>query len=701
VLTVYVRLVAVGADCKVGTSGNAGASWSWTAPDSGGGFFGLGYDVARNLFACGNDGVFEWAAGTKGWKQILSFTSPTWTFGVPFGTPSRCHLITSRDDDNHLFVSALWSAYFPRGPMAGPLSGVFEVFRDGAGVWQVVDLRGGGHANGRDVFLETRPTPLGLGYDLFWHSTDLTYFVRCKRNPNRQECPVGTTGQEAPPPQANPPWVVLGHNPGDLHADDTRIVFEESSPYCVRFISSDGGIQRPTPGDCDGTGAWKYTDVGIRATEIYDFAMTDVTSSGNRPGLDLSIATQDNGGYAELAGTSEWQRRSDSDGIGIEATPTVSAAAVSTIHTYFKKSPGGDLIGGRGLDGLTTNSSAPFQPPFAGLRNGEPAHQLVTARGRYVLAVEPTAGSQAALFTSGDGVSWTRVITSGGTLAGFTNGLGGAAIEVANRPVQRLFIRARGRLWRINDVNKFGSPVGLNPKWAFGPYGVGDANHLLAFACDASTPNSCGYAQVIASDNGGLTWRLLPLVTRMATTDTKGNRYRLILDPASGPIFQQISSVGMSPVNPKLMVVGTQDVGLLASGDGGSSWQRMTTGPSLIQDIQFDSSGVPYLATFGSGMYAYPGIAPRRMSLTVGVDRNGRTIWQATVRTTTAKPVSGVTVQFSVVSESGIATRAGSATTNLSGRATIAVKAPARPHTVHAKAFGRGILDLEAEMPVT
>jgi hypothetical protein len=153
-----------------------------------------------------------------------------------------------------------------------------------------------GHNNGRDVFLQTRPSP--KGYDLFWHSNDLVYLDRCSRNPNRAECPVGRTGQEAPQP--NPPWVVLGHNPSDLHADDTRIVFQAVSPYCIRFISSDGGSQRPAPGDCNGTGAWTYTDEGIRANEIYDFAMTEFTGSADRRGPDLYIATQDNSGYARV-----------------------------------------------------------------------------------------------------------------------------------------------------------------------------------------------------------------------------------------------------------------------------------------------------------------------------------------------------------------------------------------------------------------
>jgi hypothetical protein len=601
-------LVASGEDvyaaggCAIGFSGN-GESFFWQEISSAGGLSGVAVDRAGNAYACGSAGLFEKTPGEQ-WQVVVRFNDPLWTLGDPV---SNCRVTPSPVDAEHVFFSARWRN-LNFGPYTNGFAAVIEAYRDGHRGWVWQDLRGPAHNNGRDVVIETRPAQAGStnhAFDLFWHSTDLVFWSPCGGGPGF-ECQPGIDNDEThltPAGFGDPPWLPVRPD-GPLHPDASRILFDSSSPYCIHLIADDGGIQRPAPGNCSGEqrAAWSDSNNGLSTVEPHDAPLTSLL--GGQPLTDLYLGLQDNGAFMWLAGESGWRQAvRESDGFGLAAAPFSRASGVAThlvsVLTIYN---GNDRMfeGGRGLAGLTAAFGAPFAVDD-GLGRG-PEHQLdELPDGQLVLAVATGGKKQTAthIYTPGGG-DWSLVdsvpapkVQRGGPIILFAT---------QTKLGTTLFLRAQGALTRLTASGVAtpllsGFDVG---KFAAGP----DGRHLLAFACPAGR---CSRAGVYVSANGGSSWSATPLLTQLMRTDAFGNTGYADPDWANaGSGDVQVQSVAVGPPiggRTPVLAVGTKDLGLFLSCDGGITWERESLIAPRIDNLHFDAWGRLYAGSYGRGLF--------------------------------------------------------------------------------------------------
>ena len=714
----------VAAGCVVGSSIDDGASWSWSAPDNGGWFGGVATDVDGNLFACGNNGIFE--RKPAGWQQVVSFgSSDGWSpmVGSPFVTNagpvnvSTCRMTASPVMANHVFFTARWQGN-------NTLSVVFEAYEDAQQSWHWQDLVAPWHPNGRDVVVETQPLYDGFkntGFNLYWNSTDLWYFQRCTTG-QAFECAPGISHSESSnDPHADPPWTRLGYRNGDLrhqlHADAGNILFSPYLPDCVWLVADDGGIERPagTPSayndTCLGTtNDWEYRNRGISALQPYDLSLTSLLGTSN---TDVYAAAQDSGGYARINGDSGWRNvDTGNDGYAVAATYAVFPSQARDIHVYYK---GDDFqhAGGRGFSDDGYALFNPFSNPasvspggrswsWAGLEHAQQITELPS--GRLVIAVRPAGGlgpitAQTALFESGDGRHWDQLLPGGGEfLAGRVAidgsvGEGGASVIATGTHTQPvLYVGSFGNLYRV-DGDAFSSARQLLAGDDVGWFSVADPDHLIAYSCPSTT--TCDQGSLKVTGDGGMTWHDLTTIGHLVTNDGFGGFY-----PESGPPVPgcpnaqcgQIQSVAVEPHQPEVMAVGTRDTGLFESGDAGQSWERVTNllEPN-INNLRFDLSGHLFASSYGRGVLELTP-APDQLHLARQASPlRDRSRWAARARSARGRPLAAVPVMFTLTTDHGLQVPLGTVSTGPDGRASIDFVVPTGLSgvvTMHATASG-------------
>jgi len=700
--------------CAVGQSKDDGTHWTWTTPDSGGSFSGVAADSAGNLFACGMDGVFM-RQGT-GWTRVIDFTAGGWSAGQPmtyisgvsnassFGT---CRITASPKQPLHVFFAAPWTG-LPFGCLTGckPGSDIFEAYRDSSG-WHWQDLGGPEFANNRDVFVQTRPDPSG-GFDVFYQNTDLVWYQRCA-NSAGFEC---TPGPRVPQGTPDPPWTTLGHAPAPpgLHADSTRVIFQPASPFCIRFVAGDGGIQKPDAGNCNGTAtAWTYTDSGINAAEFYEVAVTSIVG-GTGPQTDIYAAAQDNGAFALLSGQGWTHYDPGNDGLAIQATPWIAASAVNSVRTFYNDES--QQVGGRGLNGFGPAPSGDplYSFPCQGLVGATASPQQLdqTDAGTLVMLCatsNPKDNSLGASVLSSPltGSGWTAVPGTG--VYGRPGDQSGWSL-FATTPAKGqtgYVIRVGGNLWSVDPPK---APRQLMFGWDVGPVAVShDGSQILTFACPPPAPGDCAKGEVLASYDGGGTWHSLPAALDLSTHDLYGRAY-VVSDRSAGLATNgQVSAVAIAPADSHLWAIGTLNAGLFVSGDSGRSWQRAPDIPNL-DSVRFDRASRIYVGSYGRG--AFGAIRPRPDTLALTATRvpslvtRHRWRWTVTARTASGGPLSGITIRFVLINlATGDATEAGLATTNTAGVARHVATVPSGRYALLASWRPRTSVALESQTEFT
>jgi len=626
------------------------------------------------------------------WQQVINFHGPGWKWGTPV---SDCSIAASPAQPAHVFFAARWSAVtFACGSgCSKPGSDIFEAFIGKAG-WEAHDLRGSAFANGRDVFIQTRPNPNG-GFDLFWQNTDLLEYQHCTASFG-SECTPGSTGIQGHDP--NPPWIVLGFTgfPDDeLHADPTRVIFQSAPPHCIRFVAGDAGIQKPNPGNCNGRdAAWSYSDAGIDATESYEIALTSISRDARPP--DLYAATQDNGAYVLLSGHRWTHLDPGDDGQAIAATPLIAASELGSVRTFYS-SDGNTKFGGRGLAGFgpPPPGDAIVTAPCTGFRPFV-QHQLAQIRNvRLVMLCVHRDGSASVYSSPLTGSGWTSV--AGTSVTGRANGLPGETLFTTEpTPASTGYvIQDTGNLWTISGGRR---PPQQLVGWNVGPVAVShNGADLIVFACPPS-PATCEQGQIRASFTGGISWRTLGAALDLATTDASGHGYKVLTDG----LAPQVAAVSIDPFNSRLWAIGTLDTGLLVSSDWGRSWQRSLMVPN-IKSIRFDQKSRIYVGTFGRGLYG--GIEPKADQMTVTA-KPGKILsnhrqsfqWTATARTFAGAGLSGKIIRFVLINlANGHRTEAGLRATNASGRASLTAAVAAGRYVIEAIWQPRDGADLETQ----
>lgn len=680
--------------CVVGRSTNDGSSWTWTAPDSGGGFGGVAEDIAGNRFACGTDGIFKQTAG--GWTRVVDFTAGGWALGTPisYGPFGTCRITASPFEANHLFFAARWSG------LANNLSDVAEA-RLANGSWTAVDLFGGGHPNGRDVLVQTRPRP-STGFYLYWGTDDAVQFQQCSSATSVQQCTAGTTHDESQP---NPPWTYLGQGdpPNGMHADQNRIIFSTTSPFCILFVADDGGIQRPRPGNCNGVAQqWDYSDRGISAAEFYELSGTAITGLG-RPATDLYGASQDNDMFVLRDGDSGWRSVGlNGDSFLVDATTEVRSDDLTAITT-FVQSNGVNWIGRRGLDSIAMPAAGNtlFTAPCTGLVSRHQVDETLAGRMAMLCVSSSITPPTASIYTSGDhGATWTAVANS--TVTGHNNDQSGASLYVTRTPTgaNMYLVRIAGTLWSVVP----GSPPTqlIGSGWDVGPIAsASDGSRILTFACPPA-PQDCTAGRARIWYRSTQSWRDIPVVTEMVTRDRYNHQFALDTGLSTNG---QVSGVGIAPRDHDLMAISALDTGVLISGDSGNSWQRLPLQVGNLSQAWFDNFDRLYVAAWGRGVFG--GVVPKPDTLTLSAHReamySGSQQWQwsARLRDASGAPVSGAVIRFTVKDDStGDELEVGHGITNHDGVALGARTIPAGSYHLIARWQPQNEADVITDRPI-
>jgi hypothetical protein len=657
----------VAGGCSVGRSTDDGQHWAWTTPDSGGHFSGVTIDANGTRFACGSDGIFRQRGAT--WTQVVDFTAAPWPLGSPvsYGPFGTCRITASPAQLDHVFFAARWSS------LPDFNSDVAEAYLNSDHLWSAVDLVGGGHPNGRDVLVQTAPNKQ-KDFNLYWGTTDAVQFQPCTRVAG-QECKAGLTHDESQP---NPPWVYFGQgaNPHGMHADVTKILFAAADPHCVTFVSDDGGIQKPDASNCDGSvRQWTYSDRGISATEFYETAVTSIEGLGHAAS-DLYGASQDNDGFVRRNDHTDWTNVAvNGDGYLVAATPVVAASQLSSIRTFFNSNDS-KYLGNRGLTGLAgpPAGNTLYTAPCAGQVS---RHQIdQTPEGLIVMACVSTDLHTASLYISGDrALSWTPVPNS--SVTGRPDDNSGVSVYATKREGggTGYFVRIGGALWRVTGS---APPTRMTPAWDIGPVAASyDGAHVLTFACPPA-PQTCTDGRLRQWSRATNSWQDIDVVTSLLRHDFQGNAFYLDRGLATDG---QVAATAIAPGNPNLMAIGTSDVGVLLSGDGGDSWQRVPEWVPNITGATFDQFNRLDIGTYGRGMFGDEVPKPNTLHLSATTTRKSKTqlhvSWSAHLRDPSGANLAGVVIRFTLHDNATDSdTEVGHVTTNRRGIAASARTIP-------------------------
>lgn len=378
------------------------------------------------------------------------------------------------------------------------------------------------------------------------------------------------------------------------HSDQNQVVFGTDGSNCAQYISSDGGVQTTT--DCGkdfvmaaGSGS---SNGSFNALQIYD------VTGQTHPGLatDLYFGTQDNSAYGSTDSGSTWPGHSCCDAYDISVLHSAPNNS-NEVATF-------DETGGKGQaaasPGLLQDQSWP-EPPQTCVSPGSCQYQnpWVIGPGKWVQAVN-----------SGGGLWYFWVATVTGTVPSISVSWSGPATDSHGNPFS-----ATGLDWRPRIVGPASDPIlfigqsngssngilkitgllsntmtgtvltgtGTNRLYNLAGYGdnfvftdsfavdPGNAQHLIAY--------DAGDGEMKITTDGGQNW-----IANQQLTNLIGGagRYCPGCELAAGQ--SESRAIRFDPTNPKVILVGTDNAGIIASADGGNTWTQML-GSSQITDI--------------------------------------------------------------------------------------------------------------------
>jgi hypothetical protein len=381
--------------------------------------------------------------------------------------------------------------------------------------------------------------------------------------------------------------------------DDTRdLAFDNSGRPLL--LATDGGIHKTT----DGGSSWTYTGGGrdgynaLQITEVKGQLIEDVGRH------DLYFGTQDNDLWSSGDGGKTWSRGSCCEGFFIEMQRRVATSSQSKV-TFVACSGCGNYV----ANPLFTGVVGWKNPP--GTSDGNP---MVLRQSVHLQGVADTGSfSKGLAITSNLGSNWRQFavmsedrkdlprLARPGTIrnaaivyqAYRAPGLAPGDFEIDHLArIHKNPITAGNATVYYPAMNNFGG-LGINPTmfawyqvFAVSPV---DPYHLIA-------PDVVNQ-RVMETRDGGDNWSELVGLTTLATD---GGRLRF-----SSSIFPIVTAISFSPQNPKLVIAGTSEGGVLISTDGGTNWSRIrgTEVVTYVTGFEWISANDVIVSTYGRGLW--------------------------------------------------------------------------------------------------
>jgi hypothetical protein len=501
---------------------------------------------------------------------------------------------------------------------------------DGGSTWPF-DLKACS-TSGRPAFVVTH-TPADQNPDHF----DLYYSgrqVTCSLSAANQHCPANT----------NDSWAFIPNVAGtNLNHDINGIAVSPYIDNCPLYEVSDfgvlkaGGVSAGSP--CGNVAAWALisnASAGYGALQLYDIAgqMQFPVSGG---GINISgsttlfIATMDNLEFANAGdGLASWQ------GFGVEGSflqvlnNTSLATQVADLRLNLVDF--GDPTQWRAQTIVPNNANGTWtnpQPWTAASPPGNRAPSFLVAPHTYVewtgttaFDAQPGTGANVLYLTQDNGQSWVPVGNLASNLTPFNRiqvaqtltGQGPVVYDVVedannNKGIAILahFLPPPGapgtfEIQTLGGTNDRHSPSGLKGIWG-NCFGDGAWYCAPVFSAD---PNDFTHLYAVdnvqqfvaVSHDAGETWRedigLTNLVKAGGTpmTDSIGN--------------SQVHVFAFDPNNSMHILVGTDQAGIFASANGGTTWSAVpnTSRATSITSFFFDDrTNTIYVGTYGRGLW--------------------------------------------------------------------------------------------------
>jgi len=645
----------VGTDCGVSISHDLGATWTHVVPDSSSANFAVyginaqpGGGSGSVVDTCGADGHHRSTDGGSIWTPTNAALP-----GCPF---IGVHTIVASPLEPNVLFAAINNNSVYESDDAGvswtnlnPMQGSSRI------PWVATHLSSDGNPKHFDIYF-------GSGL-----------------NTIRQTC----TNTGGPGLRCSTSW-----NPVTLdHGDQNGLAFSTSS-NCAQFIVSDGGIHKTS--DCGAT--WNVTGNGTggyHALQVYE--MNGEVHPGH---TDLYFGTQDNNLWASGDNGATWPNFFQFEGFYIQ-TPHGSPTDSGQTITFVACSGCGNFKSAAHFTSVANWNN----PPGGG---GNP---FVIDQGVYIqwsAASPPT--NQLYLSTDGGG-TWTPVPGASTTLQLVDHPFvsGPAANPIVYQEVQRSggigLIKITGVRTAAATITN--ADTGLS-NIGFWSMGQGTFRFAQVFDVDPNNPQhlyaaDIGSNQMMVSINGGSTWSADNQLTSLVSNF---GQFQFGQPSTTFPgLTTEAHTIAFDPSNGNRILVGTEQAGIIASLDGGSTWSVLP-GSNIVPAVSsffFDEVQNDVMASsYGRGLWKLD-LSTRVTSIAYTGDLSADFHDVAHVSGTLTDNNSGLPVAAAMIAFK-IGTQSCPATTDSSGHAACTILLNQVPGitTVVAAFAGSGL-----ELPTT
>lgn len=590
--------VHVATDCGLLASTDLGATWTNIHAASTRSVVARPAGATTLIYACTQGNVNRLIRSTDG-----GVTFVTRSIGLACDTPHA--LAASPWDTNVLF------AVFPGNAlMESDDGGVTWPTNLGATAW-----------TNRPVWVRTRQAMNGntTAFNLYFPGRA----VECFNAPVAQRCPSNVAVAET--------WPRLPDNA--LNHDINGLAFRPASP-CPMLMVADYGVYRAgpaTPGvPCGAPTAWTHVgraSNGLHSLQIYQVAgqlQFPISGPGTSVGgsTHLFLGTMDNLVWANYnAGAAGWQGYG-AEGSFLQVLPENSLLPASDVQLTFMElgripAPAAVRLvprqGGASWNQPVDWTNVPFPGnamppvlvgPHTYVQWSNPILFLTTDGGvsfapLAVLPQNPIAPA-VPLATTRFGSTQVTMTSAGPALYEFvTDGTNNGLVLLTQlsptTPARTFEVRTfggrngQGFSSGLSSIMShcFGQAVYCQPVFAVDP---NDYRNLIA-------ADSAG--DMVRSTDAGRTWQSLIGLTNLVTMGGA-----LSFKDALGG--SQVHAIAYDPRNSQHILVGTDQAGIMASANGGTTWSALpgTTRATAITSFFFDDgTHVVYVATYGRGLW--------------------------------------------------------------------------------------------------
>ena len=383
------------------------------------------------------------------------------------------------------------------------------------------------------------------------------------------------------------------------HADSMGVVFG-STGSCPLYGLADSGVLTTTDPNCLSWTTVPGGSTGFNALQVYD-----VADQVHPDHTDLYFGTQDNGLWASPDNGATWPHSTGPEG-----------GLFSLLHSTPNDTDPSDFV--------TFNSvfqnvrMTPHMASFASWTDASPSSQsqmlapLVVAPGVYLQWSAPQSNEKDLNITTDGSAHW-NVIAGAQFFGGLTSKMwlsGPPANPIVFQPV----IHNNGTLGLIKIVNvrsPTATVVAIDSSLVeVASWGEGFFAPIPVFGVDPNDPThlivaDAGTSQMKVSHDGGATWAVDTALTSAVTVAGQLN-----FSTPPGELNRgggsEARAISFNPGNGHQILVGTASAGVIASGDGGTTW-FVVNGSTQIRNITAiawdEVRHDAIVSTFGRGLF--------------------------------------------------------------------------------------------------